>query len=635
MVRRIKSIGIETFIYLSQQKDELIVLLRVPARLLRKFGDDIDFVVRLEPEETKRVCETGDVEARIAPFFINDGDEYCSFKPFDFIYGKYEQSVNQALYMRCGDNNEIFSPTARFKLTYYLLSASLSSGGCGLNFSKMIEKKQVLAIFPLHDQQRVADFATTWYSPSVMPWNQPYEDIKDYFGEKMGLYFAFMTHYTMWLTVPAIVGFAFQLVVWSSGNYSHPVLPFFCVLISLWSVLMLEAWKRNEKILSLKWGTAGFENDEPDRPQYKGEVIQSFINGSRLNYFPRAKHDSLVAQSTAVISVLIMLVVGCVASIYVLRFNLYATLGSNASVVASVINAVQITILNIVYGKVAVKLTHRENHRTDTEYEDSLIAKIFVFQFVNSYTSFYYLAFIAPYLPRPPSLNDDGAEGDFIGECGFDDCMKPLALNLGIIFGVALTVNNAMEVGLPLLQNYMKQREESKGTTGEATIPEQQYNLLAYEVISHSIQDYAEVAVQFGYMTIFIVALPASCLVSLINNFVEMKIDGWKLCHVYQRPIPRSAEDIGNWQAVMSIISVIAIVTNAGLICFTMDVLDDFSLSERIWIFFTFQWLLILVQQLIAYVIPDEPHDFIIQRQRTAFIVEKVINKVPDEEDDE
>ena len=59
---------------------------------------------------------------------------------------------------------------------------------------------------------------------------------------------------------------------------------------------------------------------------------------------------------------------------------------------ASVINAVQITILNIVYGKVAVKLTRRENHRTDTEYEDSLIAKIFVFQFVNSYTSFYYLA---------------------------------------------------------------------------------------------------------------------------------------------------------------------------------------------------------------------------------------------------
>lgn len=635
MVRRIGEAGIETFVYLSQQKDELIVLLRVPARLLRKFGDDIDFMVRLEPEETRRICEEGDAAAKIKPFVINDGKEYCSYAPFDYIYGKYEQSADQRLYMRCGDNNEIFSPTARFKLTYYILGASQASGGCGLNFTKMIEKKQVLAVFPMHDQRRIANFATSWYAPSVLPWNQPYEDIKDYFGEKMGLYFAFVTHYTLWLTVPALVGFAFQLVVWITGNYSHPVLPFFCVMISLWSVLMLEAWKRQENLLSLQWGTAGFEDDEPDRPQFKGEIITSFIDGSKLHYFPPDKHDSLVAQSTVLISVLIMLVVGCVASIYILRFNLYSTIGSDASIVASVINAIQITILNIIYGKVAVRLTRRENHRTDTEYEDSLIAKIFVFQFVNSYTSFYYLAFIAPYLPRPPSLDDDGPEGDFVGECGFDDCMKPLAVNLGIIFGTALTVNNVMEVGLPLIQNYMKQRAESKGASGVATVPELQYNLLSYDVISNSIQDYAEIAVQFGYMTIFIVALPASCLVALINNFVELKIDGWKLCHVYQRPIPRSAEDIGNWQAVMSIICIVAIVTNAGLICFTMDVLDDWKLSDRVWIFFCFQWFLIVLQQLIAWLIPDEPNDFIVQRKRAAFIVDKVINKVPDEDDDE
>ena len=246
---------------------------------------------------------------------------------------------------------------------------------------KMIEKKQVLAIFPLHDPHRIKDFAKSWYAPSVMPWNMPYDDIKDYYGEKMGLYFAFVSHYTQWLIVPAVVGFAFQLVVWITGDFSHPVLPFFCVLITLWSVTMLEAWKRKEKLLSLEWGTAGFEEEEPTRPQFKGEIIPSFIDGSSMSYFPPSKRESLVAQSTILIAMLIMLVVGCVASIYVLRFYLYSSIGSDASTVASVINAVQITILNFIYGKVATKLTRRENHRTDTEYEDSLIAKIFVFQF--------------------------------------------------------------------------------------------------------------------------------------------------------------------------------------------------------------------------------------------------------------
>jgi hypothetical protein len=636
MVRRIKVSGLETFTYLSGQKDELIILLRAPAKLLRKFGDDIDFACRLDPLECQRSCEAGDAAANIKPFSINPGPEFCKYEPYEYIYGKYEQSANQKLYMRCGENNEIFSPTARTKLTYYLLSASTGAGGCGLNFTKMIAKNQVLSIFPLHDQQKLRDFKQSWYQWSVMPWNQPIDDIKDYFGEKMGLYFAFMSHYTIWLSLPALIGVIFQIIVFSTNNFSHPVLPFFSVIISVWSVLMLEAWKRNEKTISLKWGTAGFEDEEQDRPQFKGQTITSFINGGKLHFFPPGERQSLVVQSIVLICIMIMLVMGCVASIYVLRFYLYSSIGANASIVASVLNAVQITILNICYGKVAIALTKRENHRTDTEYEDSLIAKIFVFQFVNSYTSFYYLAFIAPYLSRPVDLEDDGVEGGFIGECGFDDCMKPLAVNLGIIFASALFVNNAIEVGLPILQNYLKKRAESKGVETEPTVPELQYNLLAYEVMTNNLQDYAEIAVQFGYMTIFIVALPASCMVSLINNFVEMKVDGWKMCNVYQRPIPRSAEDIGNWQAVLSIVSVVAIITNAGLICFTMDVFpDEWTLSRRIWVFVIFQWVMIAVQQLIAYIIPDEPKDFVIQRERTAFIVDKLIDLVPDEADDD
>ena len=306
-----------------------------------------------------------------------------------------------------------------------------------------------------------------------------------------------------------------------------------------------------------------------------------------------------------------------------------------SSIAASIANAVQITILNFIYGELATALTHRENHRTDTEYEDSLIAKIFVFQFVNSYTSFYYLAFIAPYLPRASALADDGEEGDYVGDCGFDDCMIPLAINVAIIFGTALTVNNIVEIVVPLVQNRLKQRAESKGVTTELTPPEKEYILLPYDVMSSSMKDYAEVAIQFGFMTIFIVALPMACLVALFNNIVEVKVDGWKLINIHQRPVPKTAEDIGNWQTVFSAVAVIAVVTNAGLICFTMSLLDDYVISTRMWIFFGFQAALILIQQFIDFLIPDEPLDVTIQRRRNEFIVSKVIDKVPDEEEDE
>jgi hypothetical protein len=106
--------------------------------------------------------------------------------------------------------------------------------------------------------------------------------------------------------------------------------------------------------------------------------------------------------------------------------------GAYASSVASLVNAFQIQFMNIVYGQLAVWLTDRENHRcvqprcvcstpilinrTDTHYEDSLIAKLFAFQFVNSYASFFYVAFIKKFTE---------------GSCDADNCMNELATALG------------------------------------------------------------------------------------------------------------------------------------------------------------------------------------------------------------
>ena len=41
--------------------------------------------------------------------------------------------------------------------------------------------------------------------------------------------------------------------------------------------------------------------------------------------------------------------------------------------------------MNIVYFKIAKWLNDKENHRTETEHEDQLIIKTFLFQFFNSY----------------------------------------------------------------------------------------------------------------------------------------------------------------------------------------------------------------------------------------------------------
>ena len=64
------------------------------------------------------------------------------------------------------------------------------------------------------------------------------------------------------------------------------------------------------------------------------------------------------------------------------------------SVFGSVTNGIMITILNNIYSRVAIRLTKWENHETESSYQYSLILKTFSFQFVNSFLTLFYAAFV-------------------------------------------------------------------------------------------------------------------------------------------------------------------------------------------------------------------------------------------------
>lgn len=270
-----------------------------------------------------------------------------------------------------------------------------------------------------------------------------------------------------------------------------------------------------------------------------------------------------------------------------------------------------------------------ENHRTDTDYEDSMIAKLFIFQFVNSYSSFFYLAFIAKYLPNPA---DDDVN---VGECGYEDCMVSLAINLGIIFGIRLTLSNAIELGQPIINAMMRKKNTDEATAGAVqSKAEEQFQMEVYDQLLGTMNDYAELALQFGYMAFFVVALPIATFGAFVNNFVEIRTDGYKLLRGTQRPLPFGAEDIGTWMSIFSIMSTICVITNAGIIVFTMKVLDMYSITLRLWIFIGFQWLCFVAQYLIQAAIPDDPLDVLVQMKRSEFIVDKLIRRVADDTDE-
>ena len=111
-----------------------------------------------------------------------------------------------------------------------------------------------------------------------------------------------------------------------------------------------------------------------------------------------------------------------------------------------------INLLKFFYEKLALWLTNWENPRTETDYQDSFTYKMFLFQFVNTYSSIFYIAFFKLNLVigTPGNYRRFGGSGGFrLDGCGAAGCMMDLCIQLAIIMVGQQIIGNVTEVAIP------------------------------------------------------------------------------------------------------------------------------------------------------------------------------------------
>jgi hypothetical protein len=632
-MRGIRASGADTYVYYNTEKTKIFVLIRYSMDKLQCFAELINFKMLLDPAVLKDTLEAGDQEAGIEPVFIGH-ERGEKFGPYEYIYARYVSGGNDSLYWRPFDEvpNQSFTESVRLKVINQLLDSHTSLGGAGLKVRRLLLDKKALAYYPMPNLALKQILRDEWLKTFMTPNGQPFGKIRSYFGDKVALIFEFRGHLVTWLLVPAFIGLVFEAVIVGTFNFSHPVIPFFSLVIAVWSVLMTEYWKRREFAVAMKTGMSDMEESQRNRPEFKGTERPSLIDGTPEITYPKRKGRMRVGASFSVIAVFVLIVIGVVAGIYTMRFVLYQSIGSNAQVVASVVNVVQIQVLTFLFDFLAFKLTDLENNRTDVIYEDSMIVKLFLFQFVNNYASFYYIAFVARNLPVPP-----GAPEGSVGECGYEDCMTALAVNLGIIFGARIFIKNTFML---ILNRFLKRRNLrlAQKTNGSKPLSpaEQEEVKQPYDIMRMQLQEYADISTFFGYTVYFTSALPAGPFFSLVNTYLDIRFHAYSALVQYRRPILTGVQDIGTWQTMFEISSTIGVITNAGLIVFTMNTLDikGYTSIGKLWIFIGFQYVLFLSQKLIRTLVADKPTYVSLQGKRTEFIVSKVIDKVRDADDE-
>ena len=628
-------LGFELFAYREQGSEgKVFVLIRIPLGLLTSYADTNNLKMLADEAVLERMARAGDPEHNIAPIDIAHMPSVIQYRPYQYVYLKYSQRVDQSLYFKEeGDPSPFSRDVIRLKLLALIMESRPHTGGENLKLKRYVKYSRILGIFPLHDAAKRQELKHLWFLSFSWPWRAPFNQIKDYFGEKFGLFIVFQGHYNRFLLIPALLGVPVQIAVflWNSkdpyeGFSDAPFLPFYSFFVSIWAIFMLEFWKRRENRTAMEWGMIDTE-DQVLQPEFRGERIRSYIDGRKdFVHFPTSTRNTFIFQSSLAIVGLSSVVVGVVASLYTLKQYLvqYGVEPGKAQTYASIVNSVLIQVTNFLFSFVADELTKRENHRTQSGHDDSLVVKIFSLQFINSFTSFFYLAFLSEVLTASPN-------------CGEHGCMYSLSLNLITIFAIRLISQQAVQLVMPWIAFRYKLAGGAFASfvlgqqKKRRSRPELEFLLTPYDSHSSFIDDMMDATIQFGFVSLFITSFPGAAALALCSNMLGLKGKAWKMLNIHQRPTPVALENIGTFQSLLLITAICAVITNAALVVFTMNVLNMYSTEFRMWIFVGFQWVCFALQAITMEAIPDEPEAIQLHKQRIAFLESKIVDRVEDD----
>jgi len=190
----------------------------------------------------------------------------------------------------------------------------------------------------------------------------------------------------------------------------------------------------------------------------------------------------------------------------------------------------------------------------------------------------------------------------------------------------AIVIQNSLEVGVPLLVAHCREKKAKKEGGPKKSEAEEQMEKDVYE---DTIDDMSELIVQFGFVTLFVMAFPLTPLLAIVNNIIEMKVDATNLVKTSQRPQPNGSFGLGSWNGVLGFFSLVAVGTNTALITFRTKLATEVFANEdqngAQWIFFSVLSIVLgIIVGIEKWVIPDVPIQVeqAIERQR---LVESVL----------
>ena len=228
------------------------------------------------------------------------------------------------------------------------------------------------------------------------------------YGESIGYYYTWISHYLSWILFPAILGLLTEIILFyfNHNNIYNYIYIIFLVLISLWGFYYVRDWDNFQMFFNHIWGINSV----------KTEIINLYDeNYSKVAYvtflgikIPRIDkiHAFLVNFISIVLvffsSLFIMLINVGIFKLHKIKFffkkNIEIFFGNSnisqelSKYILPIFIFIAREIISVIFYKFSKTLAHLERPIDKEEYNEIVTKKRLTFEYVNYYFNLYYIA---------------------------------------------------------------------------------------------------------------------------------------------------------------------------------------------------------------------------------------------------
>ena len=577
-----------TFLFESVDDDELFLCVKMAEAAARRHAEVSEYEVQLDARAVRER-----LRARLEP-----GPEGLRGVAMLPGYVKYSEAVEPLLRQHRREDDpggrSVLRKVDAIRLLYDRLTDAL-------DIDAMKKWGLLVDYFPLHTRRALLPLVHGWATPrrwySV---EQPVDEIRDYFGEHVALYFVFLhllCRHIVWLVLASCgvqLWEAFQMrgTDWTllsflngqaGGADTTPR-----ILLAAFTVCWVHVfkWKLRRHIARClsAWGEEHIDDSSvkpKENPRFAqfARIMPSEVDANMMDLqVPMELRRRGRRYSMVVSALFILLVATVVALIFYAKAALIRQGRPLESSLMSYAVSVQIRIFSYVWSDLSQRLVDREHHRLELEFFSSIAFKTYVFQFINSFSSFYYIAF---------------CQKPFEGSCPpqYGGCWTYLTHQMIVVFGLYFLFA-ICDIVYPMCRLKLALRAELKklkaqgriapdSTAPEHSFLEQQAKMETYTGQAQN-EDYIQIVLPLAFVLLFGVSLPLSSLFALVCFRVQLYADAWKLAKALRRPYPsRAQRGIGVWELILDQLSSCAILTNICLVCFRLKPFSDWTLRGQ------------------------------------------------------